>query len=81
MKIETKYNPSDKIWTLIKNKALECPVYGVKIEKNYKGKLETSYHINIHPERFEGRPFDNFTCEIKYEWEIFATRDDLINSL
>lgn len=45
MKIETKFNPEDKVWVMEENKPVEKTVYIVKITLTRKYPLEIHYEL------------------------------------
>jgi hypothetical protein len=72
MKIETKYDPGDKVWVMINNKPKEVVIYEVipgMVLKNMR--YQDRYTIEGY----------NGSSPIFYEKDIFKTKEELINSL
>lgn len=72
MKIETKFNPGDKVWMMDFNKPVEKEIHSVLV-----GEI-TQKHRYQHTYTFTG--YDGNGPK-KYENELFKTKDDLIKSL
>lgn len=72
MKIETKFNPGERVWTLINNKSKEVEIYEVipgmrSLNLSYKDQY-TIVGYNGNSPKF-------------YDNDIFKTKEELINSL
>jgi hypothetical protein len=73
MKIETKFNPGDKVWVIHEGKALSFIIYIIKFEFTKNGQIIENY-LNIGPENeAKFKIFEDRFC--------FTTREELINSL
>lgn len=72
MTIETKYDPADIVWIMIRNKPTECVIEGVDPGLRLKDRgyqdIYTIEGYNGNSPRF-------------YERDIFRTKTELINSL
>lgn len=74
MKFETKFNPGDEVWYMKCNKPHKQNIYRVHVEAFYSGSLKKCYPV------YE---FQTSGCntERKTETDVFATKQDLIESL
>lgn len=66
MKIETKYNIGDEVWTIVENKVCKYPILSITVKMPNKA-IEVMYYIG--------------NCEWRYEYEVFPTKEELLKSL
>lgn len=80
MEIKTKFSLGDKVWTIIRTKAIQLEVYRIVVEAISDDVVYEKYYL-----RFPHRDGDIFHCTIDdrvfTEREIFATKEELINQL
>jgi len=73
MKTETKFNVSDKVWTILDGKASEFPIDSIKVTFR-KGLTGTDLYLNVN---ING----GYDCKIVEERHCFHSKEELINSL
>lgn len=72
MKIETKFNCSDYVWFMYKDKPMLSMITRIKTLQNYSSsKLIIEYGVHVVDDAFYTR----------YEEQVFATKEELIASL
>jgi hypothetical protein len=75
MKIETKYQPGDVVWTLVDNKARELIIGSIKVEIETD---KTTIMVFMNKVTVPGL---DYKCHLTEEKFCFETRQELINSL
>lgn len=72
MKIETKFDCMDRVWFMYKDKPMLNMITRIKTLQNYStGKLIIEYGVHVIDDPFY----------VRYEEQVFATKEELIASL
>ncbi len=76
MKIETKFNVGDTVYTLEGFSIKEMPIYSLVIRVYSPGKVEIKYTLE------SGKNHDDKTIITeRFENQVFATKEELLKSL
>jgi len=76
MTITTKFDIGDEVWFLEGNKAKQSKITRIAPYSNFSEKRGISWELDIKLDSIFGGLYLN-----KYEDELFATKEELINSL
>ena len=74
MKVETKFNPNDKVWFIKNSKAIHAPIDSIKILVDNKNVLKIENFINSGTK-------EKYECSIVEDQFCFKTRQELIDNL
>lgn len=76
MTITTKYNIGDEVWFLKDNKIQKSKITKIAPYFSFSEKRGISWELDVKLDAFFGNTYLS-----KYEDELFATKEELINSL
>jgi hypothetical protein len=69
MTITSKFNRDDMVWVMHANKPMQRKIVGIRMTADYYNNIYIDYSFSNQ---------DNYTI---HEYQIFATKEELLNSL
>ena len=78
MEIKTKFDVGDKVWIMDSNKAIEAEIYEVCFKQSQKIGAKGRKEINI---TYMLKNLHLYDIGTFHEGEIYASKEELINSL